>query len=43
MRAQLAAISAENFFQSGPKAAEFGRDQVEFWQNIVRPLNIRLD
>lgn len=43
VRAQLAAISAENYFQSGAKAAEFGRNQVEFWQKIVSPLNIRLD
>lgn len=43
VRDQLAAISAENFFLSGPKVAEFGRAQVEFWQSIVRPLNIRLD
>ncbi len=43
VREQLAAISADNFFQSGAKVAEFGRTQVEFWQGIVRPLNIRLD
>ena len=43
VREKLAAISAENFFQAGAMAAEFGRSQVEFWQNIVRPLNIRLD
>jgi tripartite-type tricarboxylate transporter receptor subunit TctC len=43
VRDQLAAISAESFFQSGAKVSEFARSQVEFWQGIVRPLNIRLD
>jgi tripartite-type tricarboxylate transporter receptor subunit TctC len=43
VRNQLDAISAESFFQSGAKVSEFARSQVEFWQGIVRPLNIRLD
>lgn len=43
VRAQLAAISADNFFRSGAAAAEFARSQVELWEGIVRPLNIRLD
>lgn len=39
----LTAISAENFFQSGPAVTDFARKQAEFWEGIVRPLNIRLD
>jgi tripartite-type tricarboxylate transporter receptor subunit TctC len=43
VRDHLAAISADSFFLSGTKVTEFASGQVDFWQNIVRPLNIRLD
>ncbi|UUX95317.1 tripartite tricarboxylate transporter substrate binding protein [Aquabacterium sp. J223] len=40
---KFATFGVVPFFSSGPKAADFVRSQVTFWEGVVKPMNIRLD
>jgi tripartite-type tricarboxylate transporter receptor subunit TctC len=43
IKSQLAGIGAEPVVRTGQAALDFGRSQVELWESVLKPLNLRLD
>ena len=43
IREQLAVIGGEPVALTGRAAADFGRQQVQLWESVLKPLNLRLD
>jgi len=43
VKSQMDSSGAQMFFKSGKVAADYWRDQVAFWEPIVKPMNIKLD
>jgi tripartite-type tricarboxylate transporter receptor subunit TctC len=43
IKQQLAVIGAEPVALTGQAARDFGRGQVELWESVLKPLNLRLD
>ncbi|MGJ7602745.1 Bug family tripartite tricarboxylate transporter substrate binding protein [Variovorax sp. LT1R20] len=42
-KSKLETIGAQAFLKTGPEAATFSREQVAFWEAIVKPMAIKLD
>lgn len=42
-RSKFETIGAQVFLKTGSELAAFSRDQVAFWESIVKPMAIKLD